>query len=229
MNEVIFKFPSTPHLAVLGNNIVRDDKVMTENERIEFLQHKLVVEEKVDGANLGISFNSSGDLRVQNRGAYIQPPYYGQWKKVPEWLTTKTDRFFDLLKDQYILFGEWCYAQHSIAYDRLPDWLLGFDIFDKKNDKFLSCMRRDEMFRALGISGVPLLNIGTFSFDELRGLLLTSHLGDRPAEGLYLRFDAGDWLGQRAKLVRPEFIQTIAEHWSRKPIKSNRVIQEAWA
>ena len=53
------KFPSTPHLALLGGVGVRDDKVMSEFERCEFLRHELVVEEKVDGANLGISFDES--------------------------------------------------------------------------------------------------------------------------------------------------------------------------
>lgn len=223
VNEVFFKFPFTPHLAVMGENIVRDDKVMTENKRAEFLQHELVVEEKVDGANLGISFNSSGDLRAQNRGTYLKLAYFGQWKKISEWLTPKVNLLFDLLNDQYILFGEWCYAQHSIPYSRLLDWFWGFDIFHKKSEKFLSCQRRNEMFRVLGIYGVPLLKQGCFSFDELIGLLSISRLSDQPAEGLYLRFDAGDWLGQRAKLVRPEFIQTIEEHWSRKPIKPNRI------
>ena len=38
---------------------------------------------------------------------------------------------FEILSEKFILFGEWCYAQHSIFYDRLPDWFLGFDIYDK--------------------------------------------------------------------------------------------------
>lgn len=67
MSEDFFKFPSTPHLVILGANVVRDDKVMSERECDEFLRHELVVEEKVDGANLGIAFDSSGNLRTQNR------------------------------------------------------------------------------------------------------------------------------------------------------------------
>ncbi len=228
MNEDFYRFPSTPHLATLGETVVRNDKVMSEPERDEFLRHELVVEEKVDGANLGISFDSAGNLRAQNRGAYLHVPYSAQWKKLSEWLASKTDLLIDALKDQYILYGEWCYAQHSVYYDRLPDWFLGFDILDKESEKFLSCQRRDAVFRNLGITGVPLIEKGSFSLEELKRLLSKSHLSDEPPEGLYLRFDNGDWVRQRAKLVRSEFLQGVEEHWSRNRIKPNRLIRLSW-
>ena len=41
------------------------------NQHNEFLRYELVVEEKVDGANLGISFDENGTIRVQNRGEYF--------------------------------------------------------------------------------------------------------------------------------------------------------------
>lgn len=223
MNTDFFKFPPTPHLALLGDVVVRGDKVMSESERDEFIRHDLVVEEKVDGANLGISFDSSGNIRAQNRGAYLHLPSSGQWQKLSEWLKPKTDALFEQLSDQFILFGEWCYAQHSVKYERLPDWFLGFDIYDKSNAKFFSCPRRDEVFRAIGISQVPMIKRGYFSLSELNNFLSQSQLSDKPAEGLYLRFDRGDWLEQRAKLVRPAFIQSIEQHWSRSGIKANRL------
>ena len=213
MKEDFFKFPSTPHLALLGNVEVRDDKVMSDDERDNFLLHELVVEEKVDGANLGISFDFEGNIRVQNRGAYLHLPSIGQWKKLSEWLAPRIDVLFEQLIDRYILFGEWCYAQHSVLYNRLPDWFLGFDIYDKKAGRFFSCTRRDKAFRAIGISQVPKVDRGHFTFEELKKLLSKSHLSDKPAEGLYFRIDQGDWLVQRAKLVRPSFIQSVEHHW----------------
>ncbi len=45
----------------------------------------------------------------------------------------------------------------------------------------------------------------------------------------YLRFDQGDWLEQRAKLVRPAFIQSIGGHWSRSGITANRLKLEGRA
>ena len=223
MTNDFHKFPRTPHLAVLADNVVRDDKVMSELEREMFLRHELVVEEKVDGANLGISFDGEAHARCQNRGAYLQYPYTGQWKKLSEWLDPKTDILFEKLTDRYILFGEWCYAQHSIFYDQLPDWFLGFDIFDKESLKFLSYPRRDAVFRDVGISGIPAIKKGHFTLSELKRMLPISRLCDKPAEGIYLRFDQGDWLKQRAKLVRPEFIQSVGEHWTRGGLKANQL------
>ncbi|WNB75900.1 RNA ligase family protein [Methylomonas koyamae] len=223
MKNDFFKFPSTPHLAIYGNTEVRGDKVMSEAERTEFLQHELIVEEKVDGANLGISFDHEGNIRAQSRGSYLHIPYSGQWKKLAEWLRPRVDELFEQLTDKYILYGEWCYAQHSITYDSLPDWFLGFDVFDKNTEKFFSSPRRNEMFNALGIYQVPLIQRGYFTLAELESLVSRSQLSSHPAEGIYLRFDQGDWLEQRAKLVRSNFIQEIEKHWSRSTIKPNRL------
>ena len=227
MKDDFYKFPSTPHLALLGDVEVRDDKVMSREERDKFLQNKLVVEEKVDGANLGISFDAGGNIRTQNRGSYLQLPSPGQWKKLSDWLDLRIDTFFEQLTDRFILFGEWCYAKHSVRYDRLPDWFLGYDIFDKKYGRFFSCSRRDQFFYMLGIFQVPILGCGHFSFSELKNLLSQSKLSKEPAEGLYLRIDQGDWLARRAKLVRPAFIQSVGQHWSRSNIKINRLEIEA--
>ncbi|MGC1955855.1 MAG: RNA ligase family protein [Gammaproteobacteria bacterium] len=223
MKEDFFKFPSTPHLATLPGVDIRGDKVLTESERNEFLRHELTVDEKVDGANLGISFDSEGNIRAQNRGAYLHLPGSGQWKKLGEWLALRTDVLFEHLSDRYILFGEWCYAQHSVFYDRLPDWFLAFDIFDRESRRFLSSARRDRLLEKMSLAKVPCLGRGRFSYPELKKLLSQSKLTDQPAEGIYLRFDQGDWLEQRAKLVRPAFIQAVVQHWSRSTIRPNRI------
>ena len=223
MKEDFFKFPSTPHLATLPGVDIRGDKVLTESARNEFLRHELTVDEKVDGANLGISFDSEGNIRAQNRGAYLHLPGSGQWKKLGEWLALRTDVLFEHLSDRYILFGEWCYAQHSVFYDRLPDWFLAFDIFDRASRRFLSSAHRARLLEKMSLAKVPCLGRGRFSYPELKKLLSQSKLTDQPAEGIHLRFDQGDWLEQRAKLVRPAFIQAVVQHWSRSTIRPNRI------
>lgn len=202
---------------------IRGDKVLSESERDEFLQHDIVVEEKVDGANLGISFDSEGNIRAQSRGAYLHLPGSGQWKKLGDWLAPRTDTLFEHLFDHFILFGEWCYAQHSVFYDRLPDWFLGFDVYDKRFGRFLSSKRRGALFREMCVAQVPVLARGYFAYPEVQKFLSTSKLSDQLAEGIYLRFDQDDWLAQRAKLVRPAFIQAMEHHWSRSAIRPNRL------
>ena len=223
MKEDFFKFPSTPHLATMPGVDIRGDKVLTESERDAFLTHEVTVEEKVDGANLGLSFDAHGNIRAQNRGAYLHLPGSGQWKKLGEWLALHTDALFEHLSDRFILFGEWCYAQHSIFYDRLPDWFLAFDIYDREAGRFLATTRRDRLLGEMHISKVPDIARGRFTYSEIQKLLSQSKLTNQPAEGIYLRIDHGDWLEQRAKLVRPAFIQAVEQHWTRSAIRPNRL------
>ena len=229
MKSDFFKFPPTPHLALLDGVEVRGDKVMSDSERTRFLHHELVVEEKVDGANLGISFDSDGNIRAQNRGAYLHLPSSGPWKKLANWLVPRTEDLFEHLTDRYILFGEWCYARHSVFYDRLPDWFLGFDVYDKKAGHFLSCSRRDTLLKAMSIYQVPMIDRGSFALPDLSTLLLQSAFSPNPAEGLYLRFDQDNWLLQRAKMVRPAFIQAVERHWSHSGLSANRLISEIYS
>ncbi len=43
-----------------------------------------------------------------------------------------------VLGTQYILFGEWLAARHTVAYDKLPDVFVAFDVFDKQQGLFVS-------------------------------------------------------------------------------------------
>jgi ATP-dependent RNA circularization protein (DNA/RNA ligase family) len=223
MSDTFFKFPSTPYLALIDEAGIREDKVMSEVERMAFLQREFVVEEKVDGANLGISFDSEGEIRAQNRGAHLTLPRVGQWKNLDAWLAPRIDALFSLLSDRYILFGEWCYARHSIWYEQLPDWFLGFDVYDKLTQKFLSSSRRNDFLKKANIAQVPMLASGCFTYAEIKNMLVQSKLSSQPAEGLYLRTDMGEWLVDRAKLVCPIFMQSLEQHWSRSPITPNKL------
>jgi atypical dual specificity phosphatase len=55
-----------------------------------------------------------------------------QWRQLDSWAEKHAWSLHQLLGDRrYILYGEWCYAKHSIHYARLPDLFLAFDIYDK--------------------------------------------------------------------------------------------------
>jgi ATP-dependent RNA circularization protein (DNA/RNA ligase family) len=220
-----FRFPHTPHLAWLGPGAPRQDKLLDEREARAFLAADVVVEEKVDGANLGISVDQGGALRAQNRGGYLdlESPS-GQWKPLKRWLSTRQYALAEALVADLILFGEWCYAVHSVRYTRLPDWFLGFDIYDRSKNEFWSVERRNDLLRQLDVSVVPELGRGRFDLDGLKKLLGPSMLTDAPAEGLYVRQEESGRLVERAKLVRGEFVQSINEHWSKRRLEANRVV-----
>lgn len=223
-----FRFPTTPHLAWLSADVApRSDKVLSASEMEEFLSGQVVVEEKVDGANLGIFVAPDGQLRIQNRGQYIASPFHGQFARLPAWLEKHGPHLGEALPQGIVVFGEWCAAKHSLRYDMLPDWLLVFDVYDRAERHFWSSGRRDNLAARLGLATVPQIFRGETDLAALTQLLDTrmSALRAGPMEGVIVRSESPDWCIRRAKLVRGDFTQAIGEHWSRRSIEWNRI---AW-
>lgn len=225
MSEDFFRFPRTPHLAWLGPGQPRDDKVLSPKEARDFLDGEVVVEEKLDGANLGISLDPAGKLRLQNRGAWLLPPYSGQFGRLQVWLDLHQDRLFDALEPHLIAFGEWCAARHSLDYDCLPDWWLLFDIWDRSAQRFWSCARRNAWAHRTGLSCVTELDRGHFQVGTLCQMLQRAHSRYRhgPPEGFVLRREDATWLHARTKLVRSEFMQQMHTHWRQRGLQWNRL------
>lgn len=224
MNEAdFFKFPSTPHIIFSSPLLSRIDKILPLSDRALLLDNYVTIEEKIDGANLGISFDNEGNMLLQNRGHIIAKPYQGQWSSLDNWINVYQDALFDALGDKLIIFGEWCYAKHSIHYHNLPGLFIAFDVFDKEHKRFYSVLRRNQLVDRLNIPVVPLIKYGKFQLEDIPSLLRESAYGNTPCEGLYIRYDVGDWLEIRAKYVRSDFIQTIEKHWQRQPLVKNHV------
>jgi hypothetical protein len=227
--EGFVKFPRTPHLIWLGESAPRDDKLLDAAEAKALLRQPASIEEKVDGANIGLAVGPDGRLRAQSRGHCLEPGTAGQWKPLWRWLALHETRLVPALGPSLILFGEWCYAEHSVPYDALPDWLLVFDVYDRHAGRFWSRRRRDALADEAGLSVVPLLAEGVFNTASLRKQLGRSRFGSAPAEGIYVRWDAGDFLLARAKVVRPGWVMASDEHWSSRPLKTNRLAASAEA
>ena len=220
-----FRFPHTPHIAWLGEGAPRDDKVLAADEVARLLAGEVVVEEKIDGANLGISVSPRGELRAQNRGQYLVEPYAGQFSRLGPWLAQRRYDFLDQLPSALILFGEWCAARHSLDYASLPDWFLVFDVYDRSAGAFWNSARRNALAASLGLASVPCLQHGSTSLDGLRSLLQDSASRYRRGapEGLVVRSEDSAWTLARGKLVRAEFTQTIGEHWRNRAIEWNQL------
>lgn len=223
-----FRFPHTPHLAWLGAGAPRRDKLLAAAEAKRLLSSEVIVEEKIDGANLGLSVSESGVLRGQNRGSYLElNASAGQWKPLKRWLAERECPLVAALAPHLTLFGEWCYAVHSVHYTRLPDWFLAFDVYDREKHEFWSVDRRNDLAKRLGVAVVPELGRGHFELEGIKQLLGRSQLTDGPPEGLYVRREEQGHLVERAKLVRAEFAQAIGEHWSKRRIEQNQVARRA--
>jgi hypothetical protein len=233
------KYPRTPHL--FGSRGTDDDKHLSARETAAVLgDSSLVVEEKLDGTNVGIHFTPTGRMVLQCRGHEITPGMHAQYDLFKQWTTGTRPVLEGMLGDRYILFGEWLYARHSVHYRALPHYFFEFDIYDKEAGAFLDLETRLEKLAGTGILTVPVLHRGEITEPELRALIGPSRFDsafDNPLtgrtddvmEGLYLRTEAGGRVAARAKLVRPEFVEKVkqSEHWQQQPVVPNRLADGA--
>lgn len=224
-----FRFPHTPHIAWLGEGSPRDDKVLLPHEVTELLAAEVVIEEKLDGANVGFSLAPDGSLRAQNRGQYLAEPHAGQFARLPAWLAQHGEGLRSVLASNLIVFGEWCAARHSLDYTTLPDWFLLFDVYDRTAGQFWSTTRRNELASRAGLLTVPQVQQGKVTVSDLKKLVsdTTSRYRAGPLEGVVIRRESVDWCEARAKLVRPDFTQAIESHWRKRAIEWNRIHYES--
>ena len=233
------KYPRTPHLC--GSRGTDDDKHLGTEESASFIADRsLIVEEKLDGTNVGIHFTSVGRMVLQCRGHEITAGMHPQYDLFKQWAMAKRSHLESLLLDEFILFGEWLYAKHSVHYRRLPHYFFEFDIYDKTRGEFLDLDRRVAMLDGTGIHTVPVIHRGAATLETLRGLIGPSRFDsifDNPTtgrpdnlmEGLYLRTEGEGRVTGRAKLVRLEFVEKVkqSEHWQHQALVPNLLARNA--
>lgn len=221
----LFRFPHTPHLTWLGDGEPRDDKVLSSREMRDLLAGDVVVEEKLDGANLGFSVSADGKLQAQNRSHYLAASYTGQFSRLRTWVPAHEEQLIDALGQNLIAFGEWCAARHSLTYEHLPDWWLIFDVYDRNEQRFWSTSRRNQWAANLGLSTVPMLYQGKHSLSSLKRDLnaFCSAYSIGSLEGVVVRSESDAWLEAKAKLVRADFTQSIESHWRTRSLEWNRL------
>lgn len=227
------KYPRTPHL--FGSKGTDDDKHLGEAESHAFIADaSLIVEEKIDGTNVGIHFSDAGEIVLQCRGHLITEGMHPQYDLFKQWAAVKRHPLEEKLQNRLILFGEWVYARHSVAYRELTHYFFEFDIYDKQQQAFLDLEQRLGLLKGTGVETVPVVHHGPVSRKGLEKLIGPSRFGsqfdnpitgqpDNLMEGLYLRTEAQGIVTGRAKLVRPEFVEKIKQstHWQHQAMVPN--------
>jgi len=171
----ILKYPRTPHLE--GSRLQPGDDGHEHVRLATLAGRHAVIEEKLDGANVGLSFTSGGELLLQSRGHYlVGGSRERQFAPFKEWACAHEERLLALLLDRYVMYGEWLYAKHSVSYDRLPHWFCEFDVYDRVDGVFLSTPRRHALLAGSPVVSVPVLREGPMPRDvkALRALVRPS-------------------------------------------------------
>ena len=187
--EEIYKYPRTRHLE--GSREQAGDEDLKCVKFSEIKGKYLVLEEKVDGANCGISFGSDGKMYLQSRGHFLNGGYgERQFDLLKLWAGCFEDKLRGLLEDRYVMYGEWLYAKHTVFYDRLPHYFMEFDIFDKKERKFFSTRKRREFLGSVPfVASVRVLDEGVYkNTDEIRRFIGPSlFISEEPEQSLLVQ------------------------------------------
>mgnify|MGYP001575787628 CR=1 FL=1 len=226
----LLKFPRTAHLIDLG--AIGSDDILLPSAPIPTPGCIVVITEKVDGANMGLSLSSDRQLLVQNRSHFVNSSSHSQFKKLDSWIERHRDELFRLLNrdnyfpQRYILYGEWMHAVHSVSYNALPDRFLAFDLFDRGEGKFVN---RDTLETLLNGTGIHITKVmekrETIPTDvELRALVQKqSAFSEGRIEGVVVKIEDKNWVKWRGKVVRGDFLAGN-QHWSKNIMQENRIL-----
>jgi len=210
-------FPKTPHLS--GSAVVDDDQTVSISDLGTFLKtsQRLVVQEKVDGANVSVHFEYEWVPVLQKRSGLIGQSEKAQYNVFRDYVFEHMESLFSVLSTRYCLFGEWLWNQHAVCYDSLPSYLLIFDIYDKETQEWLARARVEEIFASYAEEFHLVPNLASFDLPDTTNsasnislhidslLKRRSNYSNEDQEGVYIRVEDTTKVVYRAKLRRATF------------------------
>jgi hypothetical protein len=203
------KYPRTFHLPWSPGK-TNDDKVL---DNVKLFETKdVVVSLKMDGENTSMYRDHLCARSVSNMKKHTSR----------EWIKAFHASIANNIPEGWRLCGENLWAMHSIHYDNLPSYFMGFSVWDDNNQ----CLSWDDTttwLQLLGITPVREIYRGSFSEDVVKKVFepfMEEHEGYvvRLAEG----FPYAKFKNSVAKYVRKNHVQTD-EHWLTKTIVRNKL------
>lgn len=229
--KTMIKFPKTPHLP-FNSLAATDDDIVADKDaiRIIYNSERIVVQEKLDGANLRIQFDGESEPAIGNREHVLKKGYVKkntpaklQFRPVWNWAYSNKKKFANLtnmLDETPIVFGEWMLAQHTTKYDKLPTLFFAYDIF--VDNIFLDPIETIELLIRAGFTIPPILNME--KSDRLNTMLyeLSPFSSTDKREGLYFKIGNGLETTHRFKMLRQDY-KTIDNFTERGLIKNGLI------
>ena len=202
------KYPRTQHLP-WSPGATDDDKILKDVKAFE--GRRVVVTKKMDGENT--TAYSDGHIHARSIDSKNGPDRAWVRRFLGQEICPN-------LPIGWRICGENLWARHSIAYDDLPTYFMGFSLWDSAN-RCLAWNETLEYFELLSVTPVPVLYFG--SFEDCNFKVLESELDFERDEGYVVRvaeaFTYSEFASSVAKYVRKGHV-TTDEHW-RKAIVAN--------
>lgn len=211
-----FHFPFSP-------GATSDDKIAASVEKL--IGVPIVLTEKIDGSNTSLEYD--GCYARTHAGAPTHPSF--------DMLKVLHASIKHEINPDVQLFGEWCYAKHSIEYSELPGYFLLFNVrylnYTLDLADWASWEEVEFWAKEIGVSTVPVLFKGTINSEKELKTLVESFMTQPSAcggirEGVVARvqreFKDDDFDTCVLKCVRKNHVNTSA-HWLHQVIVKNKL------
>ncbi|CAN5214630.1 hypothetical protein BH18ACT4_BH18ACT4_13350 [soil metagenome] len=146
--------PTYPRVAHLAGGRGTSDDFEADRASIDaLLAGEVVVEEKLDGANV-VVWPDGHRLQCAPRSGPGAADRARQLGPLRGWVAEHADDLRALVGEDTALYAEWLLLTHSVAYDRLPTYLVALDLWSVDGG-FVLVDDRNARCAAAGIASPP--------------------------------------------------------------------------
>lgn len=204
------KYPRTYHLP-WSQAVTNDDKMMASTAALSGVE--VVVTEKMDGENTTMYRDHIHARSIDSRHHESREWVKNFWASIA----------YEIPEDLRIC-GENVFARHSIEYETLPSYFMGFSVWNA--DRCFGWDETVEWFELLGINPVPVLYRGVYDEKLIQNIVL-----DNETQEGYVVRSAGSILISEfnqlvGKYVRRGHVQTD-KHWMHSEVVANKLMESA--
>ena len=231
--ELLPEFPRTLHLPYLPNTS-RGDLVAKKEEAQAIFNGHLCLEEKIDGASVGMAMEVDGEAVIRNRTHILRKGYSKktaakmQFAPVWTWFYNHKKQFQAINRRVGCpvgVYGEWVLAVHTIIYNALPiegrqnAHFIAYDVYDPIGRRFFAPPMARSYLQSAGfvLSGQldiphPLRYEALFAMTQNP----SAYSSTEQREGIYLKVHDTQQITHRFKMRRPGFVPS--EKWNPKKL-----------
>lgn len=222
------EFHRIPHLSKEISKMTHDDIVLDKNIKFPL---ECWVQEKIDGANMGVSFNDGPILR--NREHILRKGYSKIKTNAKKQFTSAWNWLHEHEKDirsiekawqsPVTIYGDWLIFQHSLFYDKLPDTFIAYDIWSVEDNKYLS---PDIVAKLLVETNICFIAPEKVTFNSIQEIIdyseRESEYRTGLREGIVIKTVDGDFLKDTYKVVNQHF--KLRDDFNEVPAIKNKFI-----
>lgn len=225
------KYPRTFHMP-WSPGATKDDRIATDVSGL--LNTAIVISEKCDGSNTSLEFD--GCFARTHSG----PPTHSSFDELKALHATIKYK----IPENIQLFGEWCYALHSIAYNELPGYFLLFNVSECPRSSFgkihsssrvsYSWEMVETWAEEIGIPTVPVLFKGIIPSEKelqkvVEDFMKQPSICGGMREGVVVRtadtIKEEEFSSHVMKCVRANHVNPNNDHWLHQKIIKNKLKQ----